>query len=160
MEILNKESKNFLSIAKFVKKLEISSSVLDKLGNLVKEGKFIYSVNSNLLKYSVKENDRISYIGTLIGEIKQKGFFASPEFIDFLSKYSNSKIIVKEKSEWMFLCGNDIFRSGVLKDSSKSSARNVFVQNKHGENLGLASSFKNGKYFHIIDKGAYVRKET
>ncbi len=159
MKILDKKTKEFSEIVKFVRKLGISPNVLDKLGNLVKESKFVYSVNDKLLNHITSIDHRFFFVGTSIGELRQKGFFPNPEFIDFLSKRSEDKIIINDKSEWMFLCGKDIFKSGVSSDKSKDSARNVFVQNKNNENLGLAGSFKNGQYYHILDKGAYVRKE-
>jgi ribosome biogenesis protein Nip4 len=61
----------------------------------------------------------------------------------------------------MFLCKKDIFKKGLKKSFLKKDHGRVFVQNKFNENLGLARFVRDGNIAlkHLVDKGAYIRKE-
>jgi len=74
---------------------------------------------------------------------------------------SERKVFINKKSEWMFLCGKDIFKKGIEKIEIPKKRGLIFVQNKFNENLGLAKFMQdaNVPLKNILDKGAYVRKE-
>jgi ribosome biogenesis protein Nip4 len=158
IKTLETHKDDFKPILGFMRALGVNAGLIKELGKIIKKSRFIYAVSNEVFEVADSIDDNFLYAGTLLGEVK-KEFMPSPEFVDFLSKHSSNKITVNPKSEWMFLCKKDIFKSGVLKDTSDRKARKVFVQTVNGENIGLAFAFKEGKYLHIIDKGAYVRKE-
>jgi ribosome biogenesis protein Nip4 len=78
-----------------------------------------------------------------------------------------NKIIVDKKTEWLFICGRDIFKQGIIKATgSKKRGDYTLILNQHGECLGF------GKIIHnlngeksgfavknISDIGDFLRRE-
>jgi ribosome biogenesis protein Nip4 len=79
-----------------------------------------------------------------------------------------NKVMVDEKSEWLFIVGRDLFKRGILKATgSKRRGAYSLVVNPHGECLGfgrvLSSLDENGKkqvaVRNISDVGDFLRRE-
>ncbi len=145
----------------FVRGLGMDLAILDELGSIIKKSKYVFAASDELRKYMEELSTDFFSIGVPLGEIK-KEFMPTPAFIEFLSTHSTKKVIVDEKSEWMFLCKKDIFTKGVKEILVKNNRGRVFVQNKFNENLGMASFSATGNVLlkNILDKGAYIRKEA
>lgn len=125
-------------------------------GKVEKQGRKYYLINKEVESIKKETNRRPEYLGVFLGE-KKKSFHPSPALIELLSKNSNSKSVVNEKAEWMFLCGKDVF----AENTSGKQSGIVFVQNEYDENLGYGKWMKKkGRLIikNMLDKGVYLRK--
>jgi 60S ribosome subunit biogenesis protein NIP7 len=111
-----------------------------------------------------KKLDRKAYsAGLYLGEEKGKQFRPSIPLLELLGKASHRWVMIDDKSEWLFLCGRDVFAKSVLKANVKSGV--VLVANKGGEILGYGkitgSLDKKDKVYvkNILDRGDYLRRE-
>ncbi len=154
----NKELRKFYD---FFDDFGLDRPILDELGVIIKKSRYVFAASLELKNNMELFSTDFFSIGTPLGEIK-KDFIPTPEFIDFLSKHSARKVIVDDKSEWMFLCKKDIFKKGLKKSFLKKNQGRVFVQNRLNENLGMAKFVREGNVAlkHLVDKGAYIRKEV
>jgi len=58
-----------------------------------------------------------------------------------------NKVMVDERSEWLFIVGRDLFKRGILKASgSQKKSAYTLVVNQQGESLGF------GKIMQILDE--------
>jgi len=160
MKEFNQESREFELLKSFLKKVNVKFKDIFKSGKLIKKSRFLYLVDNELFDYINETSDDFFSAGILLGEFK-KYFTPSPEFSNILSKLSPKKIFVNKKSEWMFLCGKNILKKGIIKNEQELDRGLVFIQTELNENIGLGQfSMKNdGSIENIIDKGAYIRKE-
>jgi ribosome biogenesis protein Nip4 len=144
----------------FLKKFRMTTDVVDELGQIIKKGRYIYATSPELREFMEETSTDFFSLGTPLGKIK-KDFMPTPEFVDFLSHHSDRKVFIGSKSEWMFLCGKDIFRKGIANNTLEKNRGSVFIFNKYDENLGIAKFMQdtNVPLKHILDKGAYIRKE-
>lgn len=101
--------------------------------------------------------------GIFLGEEKGKKFYPSPALLDIIGHASEQWVMVDDKSEWLFLCGRDVFGRGVVKANVKSGT--VLVANKKQEILGygkITGDLANkDKVFvkNFLDKGDYLRRD-
>ncbi len=135
----------------------IKSFTKKDLGNIINIGKKYYLVNSQLLKIKEKIGEEIFSIGVYLGEVKNEKFSPSIEFVNILSKLSDKKVFVNDKTEWLFVCGRDVFKKSIVS-GDWFEGDFVFVQNSKDENLGLGR-FDRRDVKNIIDKGLYLRME-
>lgn len=158
MELQNKD---LIELKNFLGKFKTTPEVLDELGVLIKRSRFIFAASPELHKFMKNMSTDFFSIGIPLGEVK-KEFIPTPEFVDFLSHYSDRKVFIGPKSEWMFLCGKDIFRKGIANITFEKKRGSVFIFNRYDENLGIAKFMGNANVplKHILDKGAYIRKEV
>jgi archaeosine-15-forming tRNA-guanine transglycosylase len=53
-------------------------------------------------------------------------------------KETSSRVVVDDHTEWLFICGRDIFKKGILKiEGTKRKGDHTLILNKHGECLGF-----------------------
>jgi|FLOH01.1.fsa_nt_gi ribosome biogenesis protein Nip4 len=129
------------------------------IGTIKKIGRRYFLVDKKLEDFSLKINKDIFSIGIFLGELKGE-FKATPALLEIIAKTSDVKVFVNRKSEWLFLCGRDIFEESIVKKNVDSGM--VLVQNEIDENIGLGVflSKKNSNLLkNIIDKGSYLRRE-
>ncbi len=155
------ESKELKKFYDFISDFGLDANILDELGVIIKKSRYVFAASLELKNSMELFSTDFFSIGTPLGEIK-KDFVPTPALIDFLSSHSERKVIVDDKSEWMFLCKKDIFKKGVKKSFLKKDHGRVFVQNNLNENIGLAKFVRDGNVAlkHLVDKGAYIRKEV
>lgn len=56
-------------------------------------------------------------------------------------------MVIDEKTEWLFICGRDIFKRGIIEiKGSKRKSNYTLILNQHDECLGF------GKILHNIDE--------
>ncbi len=94
--------------------------------------------------------------GSFLGEKKKGDFYPSFPLIELLSKESNKKIIVDKKTEWLFICGRDIFTKSISEQTTEKGV--AFVYNKRDELLGIAK-FNGKEVTNLLDRGDYLRRE-
>jgi ribosome biogenesis protein Nip4 len=54
------------------------------------------------------------YAGTYLGKVKNGKFFPSFNLLKMLAEGEVNKIIVAKKAAWLFICGRDVFRTGIV----------------------------------------------
>jgi ribosome biogenesis protein Nip4 len=55
-----------------------------------------------------------------------------------LEKRGANKIVVENKTAWLFICGRDVFRKGIISvHGSKRKGDHVLVLNQFGDCLGF-----------------------
>jgi ribosome biogenesis protein Nip4 len=87
-----------------------------------------------------------------------------------LAKGEANKIVVEKKAAWLFICGRDIFRKGILAvRGSRKKGDHVLVLNEFGECLGFGKIMgsldeTSGKtevaVRNISDIGDFLRREA
>jgi ribosome biogenesis protein Nip4 len=77
--------------------------------------------------------------GAYLGKTRRGIFFPSFILLSMLAASRNAnKVMVDQKTEWLFIVGRDIFRQGVLKVFGKGKrGAYTLVVNQHGECLGF-----------------------
>jgi len=78
------------------------------------------------------------YAGTYLGKVKNARFFPSFNLLAMLAKGKANKIVVDRKAAWLFICGRDVFRRGILAtQGSRRKGDFALVMNEFGECLGF-----------------------
>lgn len=102
---------------------------------------------SSFIKY------RPSYIGLLVGFVRNENFVPSVGLLQWMAARSGQKVVLDPDLEWKFICGNNIQRS--LVDVGHDW---VLVINRHGECIGIAQESE--KYLkRVFDIGDLLRRE-
>jgi len=134
-----------------------------KIDNVVKIKNNYFLADEALAK--AKENIRQEpfSIGLFLGEARNSNFVPSAPLLDIISKKTDKKIFVNKKTEWLFLCGRDVFGRGIVKANVKKGL--VLVQNERDENLGYGeitgdlSQQDKVVVRNLFDKGNFLRRE-
>jgi len=131
---------------------------------VVKKGDQYFLATENLKKAMAKG---FFYVGSYLGKVKNGVFYPGFEFLRMLSQKNANCVVVDEKTEWLFICGRDIFKRGIA--GTKRSAKRgdyVLVLNKNGETLGYGrvtcdfDEVKKGVAVkNILDLGDFLRRE-
>ena len=113
---------------------------------IVNRGGRYFLLNGALLKVVGKD---FYYAGTYLGKVKNEKFFPSFNLLAMLAKGDANKVVVDKKAAWLFICGRDIFRRGILTvRGSRKKGDHTLVLNEFGECLGF------GKIVHSLDEEA------
>lgn len=145
---------------------EFVNNFTDKKIEYYKLGDRFYKKNNLLIELMQKISNKPYSISLFLGEIRNRRFFPSIALIDEISFLSDKKVYLNEKAEWLFICGRDVFNSGVVRSNAKTGL--VLVQNENDENLGYGeivselNATKNKKAVfvkNLLDKGKYLRME-
>jgi ribosome biogenesis protein Nip4 len=115
-------------------------------------------------------SDDFFYAGTYLGKMKGNVFFPSFGLLAMIAeKRDANKVVVDDKSEWLFICSRDVFFRGIKNVmGTKKRGELTLVLNQFGECLGF------GKIAHdlgaeqgrqkvavrnISDIGDFLRRE-
>ncbi|HLE74872.1 MAG TPA: hypothetical protein VI864_02355 [Candidatus Bathyarchaeia archaeon] len=110
---------------------------------MVKKGGRYFLLNENLKRLIRRD---FYYAGTYLGKVKNGKFFPSFNLLAMLAKGEANKIVVDRKAAWLFICGRDVFRRGVVAVyGSRRKGAYTLVLNEFGECLGF------GKITHGLD---------
>ena len=128
-----------------------ASVSLDENQIVRKENRY-FLINKNLKRLLSKD---FFYAGNYLGKIKNGKFFPSFRLLSMIAERKANKIIVDKKTEWLFICGRDIFKQGIIKVmGSKRKGDYTLILNLHDECLGF------GRILHNLDEeigGVVVR---
>jgi ribosome biogenesis protein Nip4 len=129
-------------IGKFVGRFGTSID-LDK-DMTVERGKRLFLLNDTLKNMIRKD---FFYAGIYLGKIKNDAFFPSFNLLSMIAETKANKVIVDEKAGWLFICGRDVFKQGIVNAvGSKRKGGYTLVLNGHGECLGF------GRILHNLDE--------
>lgn len=107
------------------------------------------------------------YAGVYLGKDKSGRFYSSFNLLEMIAKKDSNKVIVNKKTEWLFVCGRDIFRKGILRLIGPNK-RNYYtlVLNQYNECLGFGkivsevAGEEEGIFVkNILDLGDFLRRE-
>jgi ribosome biogenesis protein Nip4 len=150
-------------ISGFIGKFNTNISLNQKL--IVKKSERYYLLSENLERLITGE---FFYAGTYLGKVKDKTFFPSFSLLTMIAQTNANKVIVDKKAEWLFICGRDIFKRGII-DASKLLRKGDYtlILNERGDCLGFGRILhnigeKDGKRVvvrNIADVGDFLRRE-
>jgi ribosome biogenesis protein Nip4 len=131
---------------------------------IVKRQHRYFLLNENLRRFT--SND-FFYGGTYLGKTKHGKFFPSFSLLDLITGKNVNSIVVDKKTEWLFICGRDIFKQGITKAlGSRKKGNYTLILNSHGECLGFGRILHNldGKKAdpavqNVLDIGDFLRRE-
>jgi ribosome biogenesis protein Nip4 len=124
-----------------------------------------FLLNENLKRLALRN---FFYAGTYLGKIKNGKFFPSFSLLRIISQRRANKVIVDDKTAWLFICGRDIFKQGIVKTvGSKRKGDYALILNEHGECLGFGRMLRDldeekgdVAIKNISDIGDFLRRET
>ena len=123
-----------------------------------------------LLSHSLNElaSKDFFYAGTYLGKVKNGRFFPGFDLLRMMVEKKANKVVVNKKTEWLFICGRDVFKRGIVKVIGvPKDGDHVLVMNCYDECLGfgrvvsnLDSEEKTVVIKNISDIGDFLRRET
>jgi ribosome biogenesis protein Nip4 len=131
---------------------------------VVEKAQRYYLLNPRLKKMLLGD---YYYAGLYLGKIKKGIFFPSFNLLDMLVDAAANKIRVDQKAAWLFICGRDVFRQGMVKVmGSRRKGDFTLVLNEFGECLGfgmilddLGRSTDRVLVRNVLDVGDFLRRE-
>jgi ribosome biogenesis protein Nip4 len=131
---------------------------------IVEKSQRYYLLNPRLKKLP----GNFYYAGLYLGKVKNGVFFPSFNLLNMLVDVAVNKVVVNRKAAWLFICGRDVFGTGVIKVmGSKRKGETTLVLNEFGECLGfgkitgdLGGSGKNVVVKNVLDVGDFLHRET
>ena len=132
---------------------------------VVKKGKRYFLVSEDLKKAMSRD---FFCAGSYLGKIKNAIFFPGFELLRMMAEKNANRIVVDKKTEWLFICGRDIFKQGITTVTGSSRRGDyVLVLNRHNECLGfgriicdLNKTTKGVVVKNVLDVGDFLRRET
>jgi ribosome biogenesis protein Nip4 len=152
-------------ISDFAYRFNVSLSIDE---NLVMEKRNRYFLLNAGLKRLVSRD--FFYAGIYLGKVKNRIFFPSFTLLDMIAeKEKANKTIINRKAEWLFVCGRDLLKQGIVSVAgSRGKGTCTLVLNERGECLGFGKIISNpdqAKDEHaaivknISDIGDFLRRE-
>jgi len=149
-------------IMDFVKQFHAKLSLEEN--RVVKKGNKYFLLDEKLQKFI---RDDFFYAGIYLGKIENGKFFPSVNLLKMIVEKAANKITVDKKTEWLFICGRDIFRQGIIRvNGSKKKGDYTLVLNVYGECLGFGQIKRSldeegiGVYVkNMFDIGDFLRRE-
>jgi ribosome biogenesis protein Nip4 len=133
---------------------------------ILEKSQRFYLLNPRLKKVGQED---FFYAGLYLGKVgKNGGFFSSFNLLNMLVDVVANKIVVDGKAAWLFICGRDVFRMGIVKVmGSKHKGDAALVLNEFGECLGFGTIMDglNGSdsevaVKNVLDIGDFLRREA
>jgi ribosome biogenesis protein Nip4 len=141
-----------------------ASIPLDK-SKIVKKRNRYYMLSKALKKQAPKG---FFYAGTYLGAVKGASFFPSFLLLQMMAQQKANKLVVDNKTAWLFICGRDIFKKGITKDNNLKKGEFALILNQNGECLGFGKMVINLRgeidlnktaVKNILDVGDFLRRE-
>ncbi len=113
----------------------------------------------------IKKTKKPFYAGTYVGKARGRKFFPSVNLLNSIKNKTQNKIWLDNKTEWLFVCGRDIFGEGITKASHAVHKGIItLVLNERNEVLGFGKAVKKPKekgvvVDNIFDIGDFLRRE-
>jgi ribosome biogenesis protein Nip4 len=143
---------------------QFGASISSDESLIVRRENRYFLINEKLKKLIAKD---FFYVGTYLGKTKNGKFFPSFNLLSMIAEKKANKTIADDKTEWLFICGRDIFKRGIVRVmGSKRKGDYTLILNQHGECLGFGRILHNlddkrGKAAikNISDVGDFLRRE-
>jgi ribosome biogenesis protein Nip4 len=149
-------------LSSFVSRFETRISLDENL--IVKKQQRYFLLNENLKRLISKD---FFYAGTYLGKTKGGKFFPGFDLLRMIAEKNANKVIVDKKTEWLFICGRDVFRQGITRVmGSGRKGDYTLILNQYDECLGFGKILydlgkeKEGVAIKSIsDLGDFLRRE-
>jgi ribosome biogenesis protein Nip4 len=117
----------------FISRFETSINLDEKL--IVKKQNRFFLINETLRFQILKD---FFYVGVYLGKVKDGIFFPSFILLAMIAETKANKTMVDKKTAWLFICGRDVFKRGIMQmTGSKSKGDYTLVLNQNSECLGF-----------------------
>jgi ribosome biogenesis protein Nip4 len=116
-----------------------------------------FLLNQEVLNLPLRNSAKPEYIGTFLGRDTNKGFIPSFLLLEMLREHAK-KIVINEKSAWLFLCGRNILKQNIIQQDNLKVLELVLVLNEREEVLGYGQVLK-ADIRNILDRGDFLRRE-
>jgi len=117
----------------FISRFETSVNLDEKF--IVKKQNRFFLINETLRLQIQKD---FFYVGAYLGKVKDGIFFPSFILLAMMAETKANKTMVDKKTAWLFICGRDVFKRGIMQmTGSKSKGDYTLVLNQHNECLGF-----------------------
>jgi ribosome biogenesis protein Nip4 len=130
-----------------------------------RDGRFF--LLNNQVKPLVK--DDFFYAGVFLGKARAGKFFPSFNLLSMIASEYANRIVVDKKAGWLFICGRDIFKKGIVQTYGKLYRNcHVLVLNEFGECLGFGRVLAGFEQqtdknilavANVLDVGDFLRRE-
>ena len=145
----------------FASRLDASAD-FDKRNIIVKKNRYFL-----ITRQMERLTKAFFYAGTYLGKSKKGVFFPSFPLLAMIAERDANKVVIDRRTEWLFVCGRDIFRKGILKVAGSMRKGDLtLVLNENDECLGFWKITRdlNGKkegvaVRNIADVGDFLRRE-
>ena len=150
-------------ITDFVKQLD-ASIPLDK--SCVVRNRNRYYILPKKMKQQIPKG--FFYAGLYLGTVKGDSFFPSFILLSMIADHKANKLVVDKKTAWLFICGRDIFKQGILRGGNLKKGDYALILNEHNECLGFGKMLLNLRaeidlnktaVKNILDIGDFLRRE-
>jgi ribosome biogenesis protein Nip4 len=150
-------------ITDFVKQLDASIS-LDK-SCVVRNRNRYYLLPKNMKQQIPKG---FFYAGSYLGAVKGNSFFPSFILLSMIADHKANKLVVDKKTAWLFICGRDIFKKGILRGGNLKEGDYALIMNQQDECLGFGKIMHNIRdeldkkevaVKNVLDIGDFLRRE-
>lgn len=140
----------------------------DKKIDYIKKSKNYFSSDKTLIELEKKIPETTFSSGVYLGEEIKKEFSPSIALLDCIAPLTDKKVVIDEKSAWLFLCGRDVFGKSIKEVLSDERLDYVIVLNERHEVLGYGkvqsalTNIKNPEKVvikNILDRGSFLRRE-
>jgi ribosome biogenesis protein Nip4 len=125
-----------------------------------------YYMLSKKLKQQVPKG--FFYAGAYLGAVKGSSFFPSFLLLAMIAERKANKLVIDKKTAWLFICGRDLFKKGILNGDNLKKGEITLVLNEHNECLGFGKVMLNLReesdlnkvvVKNILDIGDFLRRE-
>ncbi len=131
---------------------------------IVKNQNRYFLLNKNLKRLISKD---FFCAGVYLGKTKGGRFFPGFNLLAIVAEGKSNKIVVDGKTAWLFICGRDVFKQGIINvKGSKRKGDYTLIINRHGECLGfgkilcnLDREIEGVVVKNISDIGDFLRRE-
>lgn len=135
-------------------------------GLVVKKNDKFFLLSPSLERLARKCGDWL-FAGTYLGRVENGRFFPSFSLLSMIADQAQNRVVVDDKAAWLFVCGRDIFKEGILEvHGSKNKGVYTLVFSRHGECLGsgrivrdLEKAESGVVIKNILDVGDFLRRE-
>lgn len=132
---------------------------------IVKKRNRYFLLSASLKKLTLRD---FFYAGTYLGKVENGRFFPGFELLRMMTEKKANKVVVNKKTEWLFICGRDVFKRGIVKVIGPGrKGDHVLVLNCYGECLGfgrvvsdLGREEESVVIKNISDIGDFLRREA
>jgi ribosome biogenesis protein Nip4 len=133
--------------------------------NLIVKSQDRYFLLNKALKHLASKD--FFHAGIYLGKQRDRVFFPSFNLLAMIAKKGANEVIVDGKTEWLFICGRDIFKRGITRVAgSAKKGSYTLVLNSHGECLGfgeilcnLSEARRDVVVKNDLDIGDFLRRE-
>ncbi len=132
---------------------------------VTKQGRY-FLVSERLKQFSRKD---FFYAGAYLGKFKNRVFFPSFILLTMIADGKADKVVVDDKSAWLFIVGRDVFKRGIVNATGAGRKGDyTLILNQRNECLGFGRVLRNldektGRNVVVVknvaDVGDFLRRE-